>query len=310
MDCRCRGVFANICFGLRRGSAQGSWRPSGLVESAQRRERERTNLFTPASRRPSSSIPAGPAIPLATQWEFVSLARLSEPSPCSSKVSLEVAALGLAAEDGDLLSMGPSGRNGVRNVLFSGRLLLARPLVGESADPWRPLDERTPQVKSRLHLRLKRAVDHIAENRVDLRPFKNEDNFSRRQVGSMAVEATLADVEGRPLGEQFRRFWLATVPQAGNERDTFHDRLSKVTVVLSSVVGPSSVVGRWTGTRSTGREERSRVSRTTGARPPDSSCDHPSAMMAQSHSSATWAMSSPLRPTRVSNLIFPIPHGQ
>jgi hypothetical protein len=57
MDCRCRGVFANICFGLRRGSAQGSWRPSGLVESAQRRERERTNLFTPAPRRPSSSIP-------------------------------------------------------------------------------------------------------------------------------------------------------------------------------------------------------------------------------------------------------------
>jgi hypothetical protein len=156
------------------GVGASGWRPSGLVDSAQRRERERTNLFTPASRRPSSSIPAGPAIPLATRWEFVSLARLSEPSPCSSKVSLEVAALGLAAEDGDLLSMGPSGRNGVRNVLFSGRLLLARPLVGESADPWRPLDERTPQVKSRLHLRLKRAVDHIAENRVDLRPSKTK----------------------------------------------------------------------------------------------------------------------------------------
>jgi hypothetical protein len=104
----------------------------------------------------------------------------------------------------------PSSRK-ICLTCLAGALLLSRPLVGEPADPRLSVDERTPRVERRFHPRLEWTVDHIADDNVDFGPFEHKDDFARRELDGVAVEAALACIERRPFSEELGRFRLATV---------------------------------------------------------------------------------------------------
>jgi hypothetical protein len=81
------------------------------------------------------------------------------------------------------------------------------------------LNERTPPVEGSGHQRLEWILHDIVEENVDLGPLEDEHDFSRREVGSVALEAGLLGVEGRSRGEQVGGLLPGAALQTSDDRN-------------------------------------------------------------------------------------------